>query len=270
MSTKAYRKQVERSIAKVQTKRRQSTHAVTPDDLRRIVTNQKTAARTRVEALGRLMRLEGADVIPETAIQRLADPRESPVVRLAALKLLQQKQFFSSVAAEWRPAFIDALRSAVDDPKVRAAALEVLSAFKDRQTQQRLLDGIRHPKRALVPTAHALRLLSTDIHADVLDVARNLASDQQSRQNKPVFLQALRILGSDPASVGRLEDVLASNAHSIDARRLAATALSHLSPESLEPKTDKAVLTAKAKTKAAPKPKDALSRHIETLQRIRR
>ena len=71
-----------------------------------------------------------------------------------------------------------------------------------------LLEGIRKPKQALVPVDHALRLLSSDIHADVLEVARTLANDQQSRKNKPVFLQALRILASDPASVGRLEEVL--------------------------------------------------------------
>ena len=52
--------------------------------------------------------------------ERLADPKESPVVRLAAIKLLQQKQIFSSVAAEWRPAFVEALRAAVREPKVRA------------------------------------------------------------------------------------------------------------------------------------------------------
>ena len=110
------------------------------------------------------------------------------------------------------------------------------------KTQELLLEGIRKPKQALVPVDHALRLLSSDIHADVLDVARSLANDQQSRKNKPVFLQALRILASDPASVGRLEEVLANDSHSIDARRLAATALNHLSPESLNPRTARSAI----------------------------
>ena len=119
--------------------------------------------------------------------------------------------------------------------------------------------------RRSCPWTSALRLLSSDIHADVLEVARSLANDQQSRKNKPVFLQALRILASDPASVGRLEEVLANASHSIDARRLAATALNHLSPESLKPRTARSV-----SAKAGPKGKDALSEHIETLRAIRR
>jgi hypothetical protein len=270
-TTKQYRKQIEQSIAKARGLRKAAAPP-DPERVRRSVENKKTAAKTRAETLGRLMQLEGPDVVPETALQRLADPEESPVVRLAALKLLQQKEFFSSVAAEWRPAFLDALRTAVDDPKVRAAALEVLSAHKDRQTQAALLEGIRKPKQALVPVDQALRLLSSDIHADVVEVARSLATDQQSRKSKPVFLQALRILGADPASVPRLEQVMANDAHSMDARRLAATALSHLSPASLSVDTPspKGARRAKAGAKARPKRKDALAKHIETLQSLRR
>jgi hypothetical protein len=267
MSTKEYRKKIAQSIAKAQARR--SRAAASDDDpahLRGLVDNKKAAAKTRAEALGRLMRVEGPDVVPETALERLADPKESPVVRLAALRLLQHKQIFSSVAAEWRPAYIEALRTALNEPKLRSAALEILSALKDRKTQALLLEGIRKPKQALVPVDQALRLLSSDIHADVLEVARSLANDQQSRKNKPVFLQALRILASDPASVGRLEEVLANDSHSIDARRLAATALNHLSPESLNPKAARRASAAKGGSKS----KDALSKHIETLQSIRR
>ena len=107
MSTKEYRKQIEQSIAKAlrdtfevnrfANRSRSISAAWSP--------TRRAAAKTRAEALGRLMRVEGPDVIPETALQRLADPKESPVVRLAALRLLQQKQIFSSVAAEWRPAY---------------------------------------------------------------------------------------------------------------------------------------------------------------------
>jgi hypothetical protein len=266
MSTKEYRQKIAQSVAKAQVARSRSTGShIDAQDLRRLVANKKAAAKTRAETLGRLMRVEGPDVIPETALQRLADPKESPVVRLAALRLLQHKQIFSAVAAEWRPAYIEALRTALDEPKLRSAALEILSALKDRTTQELLLEGIRQPKQALVPVDQALRLLSSDIHADVLEVARSLATDQQSRKNKPVFLQALRILASDPTSVGRLEEVLANDSHSIDARRLAATALNHLSPESLTPRAARV-----SAAKAGPKRKDALSKHIETLQSIRR
>jgi hypothetical protein len=264
MRTKDYRKQIEQSIAAVVARRPKAIGPQNdPERLRAKVADKKIAAKTRAQTLGRLTQLEGPDVVPQPALERLADPKESPIVRLAAMKLLQQQQIVSSVAAEWKPAFIEALRAALAEPKLRKAALEILSAYKDRQTQEQLLEGLRKPKKALVPADHALRLLSADIHADVLDVARRLATDQQSRKNKKVFLQALRILGSDPASVGRLESVLGNNAQSTDARRLAATALSHLSPESL---------SGKAGRRAAPggpKRQDALSKHIATLQSIR-
>src|SRR5687768_14015213 len=109
MDTKAYRRKIEQSVANVQ-RRRRSAVQDSAEDLRRVVDDKKTAAKTRAEALGQVTQAEGPDVVPHTALQRLSDPNESPVVRLAALKLLQQKQFFSPVADEWRPAFVEALR----------------------------------------------------------------------------------------------------------------------------------------------------------------
>ena len=195
MSTKRSRKQIEKSIAAAVARQPKGIGPQNnPERLRTKVTDKKTAATARAEALGRLTRLEGPDVVPETALQRLANPEESPIVRLAALKLLQQLQIVSSIAAEWKPAYIEALRAAIDEPRTRKVALGILVALKDRQTQELLLEGLRKPKKALVPADHALRMLSSDIHADVLDVARRLATNQQSRKNKPVFLQALRIL----------------------------------------------------------------------------
>jgi hypothetical protein len=263
MDTKEYRRKIEQSIAKVQARRPRSVRASTasaPD----VIANRKKPAKTRIEALGRLTRAEGPRAVPHAALQRLADPRESPAVRLAAMHLLQQKQFFSPVAAEWRPAFVEALRTAVADPDVRAAALEVLSLLKDRPTQELLLTGIRKPRRALVPLDQALRLLSTDIHADVIDVARKLTSSPRVRQNKAALLQAVRILASDPRSVGTLEKVLANDAYGLDARRVAATALSHLAPGS----TPGPVRRGSAPTRSA-KPKGALATHLNTLRRIR-
>jgi hypothetical protein len=267
MSTQKYRQKIAQQVAKALVTGSRSTASQNDaEHLRNAVANKKAAAKTRAVALGRLMRMEGPDVSPDTALDRLADPKESPVVRLAALRLLQHKQIFSSIAADWRPAYVEALRTALDEPKLRTLALEILSALKDRKTQEVLLNGIRKPKQALVPVDRALRLLSSDVHSDVLEVARRLASDQQSRKNKPVFMQALRILASDPSSVKRLEAVLANDSHSIDARRLAATALNQLSPESLKSTRARKVPAARAGATR----KDALSRHIETLLSIRR
>ena len=281
MDINAYRRKIEQSVAKAEAAASKSASRTRAADPQGIIANRKTPAKTRVEALGRATQAEGPDAVPETALARLADPRESADVRLAAIKLLQQKQFFSSVAAEWRPAFVDALRAAVRDRKVRPAALEVLSLFKDRVTQQQLLEGIRKPAKALVPLNEALRLLSTDVHADVVDVARKVTDTPQLRRNKAAFVQAVRILAADPASVGKLQEVVANEAYAMDARRVAATAISHLSPAALQ-RTDESPQGVAAPRgtegrggrraaapKAPAKPKGALAKHLETLRRVR-
>jgi hypothetical protein len=264
MDTNEYRRKIERSIAKVLARRPKSAVRGATENAAGIIANRKKPAKARIEALGRLTRAEGPGAVPHAALQRLADARETPAVRLAAIKLLQQKQFFSPAAAEWRPAFVEALRGAVEDRQVRAAALEVLSLLKDRPTQELLLSGIRHPRRALVPLDQALRLLSTDIHGDVIAVARQLIASPRLRKNKAALLQAVRILGSDPRSVDTLEKVLANDAYGLDARRLAATALSHLAPDS----APRPVRRGSAPTGRG-KPKGALATHLDTLRRIR-
>jgi len=281
MNVNDYRRRIEQSVEKARAQARPARAASrrAPADPRRAITDKKTPPKQRAEALGRLVRDQGADAVPETALQRLADPKESPVVRLAAIKLLQQAQIFNSTAADWRPAFVDALRSAVRDPKVRQAALEVLSLLKDRPTQELLLEGIRQPKQALVPVDEALRLLSTDVHADVVAVAKSLITPQQMRRNKAAFVQAIRILGTDAGSVGTLADVLANGAYATDARRVAATALNHLAPEALpkaapagrrrRPNASAKSSARTAKAAKAARSAGPLARHLATLQKIR-
>ncbi len=282
MDINDYRRKIEQSVAKAEAAAAKSSSRTSSVAPQGIVANRKTPAKTRVEALGRATRAEGPDAVPETALERLADPKESPAVRLAAIKLLQQKQFFSAVAAEWRPAFVEALRTAVRDPKVRPAALEVLSLFKDRATQELLLEGIRKPAKALVPLNEALRLLSTDVHADVVDAAKKVTDTPQLRRNKAAFVQAVRILAADPSSVGKLQEVVGNAAYAMDARRVAATAISHLSPAALgradeSPQGLAAPRAAgrrrggkrAAAAKAPAKPKGPLAKHLETLRRVR-
>jgi hypothetical protein len=264
MDTNEQRRKIEQSIAKVVARRpKAAVRGSTANDAG-IVANKKKPAKARVEALGRVTRAEGPATVPHAALQRLADRKETLAVRLAAIKLLQQKQFFSPASAEWRPAFVEALRAAVDHPQVRAAALEVLSLLKDRPTQELLLTGIRNPRRALVPLDQALRLLSTDIHADVIAVARKLTTSPRLRRNKAALLQAVRILGADPGSTGTLEKVLANDAYSLDARRLAATALSHLAPGPAPGPVRRGSAAA-----GPAKAKGALATHLDTLRRIR-
>jgi len=88
MNINDYRRKIEQSVAKAEAAASKSarTRAAAPQG---IVANKKAPPKTRVEALGRATREEGPDAVPDTALERLADPKESPAVRLAAIKLLQ-------------------------------------------------------------------------------------------------------------------------------------------------------------------------------------
>jgi hypothetical protein len=102
------------------------------------------------------------------------------------------------------------------------------------------------------------------------------------RRNKAAFVQAVRILAADPASVGKLQEVVANDAYAIDARRVAATAVSHLAPDTLQvtqplapTRGPKRVAGAtrggkrRAKAKAPAKARGALAKHLDTLRRVR-
>ena len=273
MDINDYRRRIEASIAKEQARPSRS--------------KKKIAAKSRTAAVAAVTREERPGDVAKTALARLADPNETAKLRIEAIKLLQLQQFMTPAASEWRPAYIAALRAALEDKAVRQAALEVLSLLKDRPTQERLLDGLRQPRRALVPVDQALRLLSNDVHADVIDAARKLIAKPEVRKNKAVSIQATRILAGDPQSVSTLERVLGSGAYSTETRRVAATALSHLAPERLDsyggasvaPFAVKRAAAKKkggsgAKSTAARKPtaavQGALAKHIATLQRVRR
>jgi len=95
-------------------------------------------------------------------------------------------------------------------------------------------------------------------------------------------VQAVRILAADPASVGKLQEVVGNNAYAMDARRVAATAISHLSPETLQQTQESPQGVAApraagsrrggkraAAAKAPAKPKGELAKHLETLRRVR-
>jgi len=210
---------------------------------------------------------------PSTAhvapLERLSNPNEEPSVRLAALGLLKLLAISSPTFAEWRPAFLEALRHALSEPVLRPAALEVLTHERDRPTQEKLLAGLREPDQALVPPDQALRLLSSDPHAGVVGVARSVAKDPPDEAAR---LQAMKILAGDPESVEGFRSLLADSSQSLPVRKLAATALNNLAPELLQPAGDQR-LKAVAETEAAPAvagDEAALAKHIGALFRARR
>jgi len=214
------------------------------------------------EALGRQVRDEDPRTAHIEPLARLADPNEAPEVRLVALGLLKLLSFSSPTFPEWRPMFFEALRRALSEPELRAAALEVLTQSRDRFAQEKLLEGLRDPGQALVPPDQALRLLSSDPHADVRDVARSVAAEPPDEET---LLQAMKVLAGDPRSVEGFKSMLADSSQSLPVRKMAATALNNLAPEAL-PAAEDPQLEAVGGNDS----ESALAKHIGALVRTRR
>ncbi len=260
ISIKDYRRQLEQQV----------TQESTPAEAESVPELLDAAhPESRATALGRHVRGEDPRTAHVAPLQRLADPNEEPSVRLAALGLLKLLAISSPTFAEWRPIFLDALRRAVSEPELRAAALEVLTQEGDRSTQEKLLAGLREPGLALVAPDQALRLLSNDPHADAVGVARSVANDPP---DEAALLQAMKILAGDPGSVEGFRARLADSSQSLPVRKLAATALNNLAPELLQaagsPQLE--AVSDNEPALAAAGNESALAKHIGALVRVRR
>lgn len=260
MSIRDYRRQLEEQVA--QESAVAESESVT--ELLAMPMASEASPESRVEALGRLVRAEDPGMAHIEPLERLADPDEAPSVRLAALGLLKLLAISSPTFPEWRPIYLEALRRALSEPELRLAALEVLTQEQDRHAQERLLEGLREPERALVPPDQALRLLSNEPHADVRGVAREIASDPPDEET---HLQALKILASDPGSVEGFQSLLADSSQSLPVRKLAATALNNLAPELLPSAEQPLQAAAEAVVTGDD---SALAKHIGALVRTRR
>lgn len=258
MSIQDYRRQLEQQVAQA------SEQAADEGGPELLGADDDPGSRAR--ALGRTVRAEDPQTAHVAPLQRLADPDETPSVRLAALMLLKQLAISSPTFPEWRPRFFEVLRSVLSEPTLRAAALEVLAHARDRSTQEKLLAGLRQPDQALVPPGRALQLLSSDPHAEVRDVAREIAS---APPDEPTLLQAMKVLASDPGSVGDFKSLLADSSRSIPVRKLAATALNNLAPEALESAGEAGAADEPALLSAG-EDESELTKHIGALLRARR
>jgi hypothetical protein len=275
LSVEEYRRQLEQQVA-----RKREASAAVEAPLPALAAAAAPPA-ARAAALGRQAREVGLAAGHQAPLDRLADEDEDPSVRLGALQVLKLLAIASPTSAAWRPQFLAALRVAVRDPELRAAALEVLSQQRDRPTQEWLLEGLREPEKALVPPDQALRLLGNDPHVDARDMAQKVADEPP---NEAAHREALKVLASDPGSTGRFESLLADSTQSIAVRKLAATALNSLAPDVLRSEAAPLVRRRSASTpelagasepeavteERADSPADAeLARHVATLLRAR-
>ena len=117
------------------------------------------------------------------------------------------------------------------DTEIRQRVLGILARDQDGYAQQRLIEGLQHPGKALVPPEKALQLLSYDIHADAYTVAREIASKPP---NPDARREALRLLAADAASVPTFENILRNKDEPLEMRQLSASALHTLAPQKMQ------------------------------------
>jgi hypothetical protein len=175
----------------------------------------------------------GAVQRPELMDQLLAilrDAQDDPAVRLAALGALQENAFAVAQFGPWAAPFTEALRDVATDPDraLRARALDLLALEADEYAQRLLTDGLRDPRRALVPPAKALRMIGYDVHAEQYDLLRDLAANATQ---KAVRNQALRLLAADGSSKDMFARIAADRGEDTTARATAAIALQGLAPD---------------------------------------
>ncbi|HEV8430903.1 MAG TPA: hypothetical protein VGQ41_23575 [Pyrinomonadaceae bacterium] len=157
--------------------------------------------------------------------------REQPIkVRLAALQSLQAATFSVIEFEPYREDYLATLREIANDPdlELRQRVLGILAREKDGYVQQKLLEGLQDPSKALVPPEKALQLLSYDVHADAYPVAREIVNEPPNPEAKR---EALRLLSADANSAPVFEKLLRDKEEDRDIRQISAAALQAVKPK---------------------------------------
>ena len=121
----------------------------------------------------------------------------------------------------------------MDDPneELRTRVLGILMREKDGAAQRRLLEGLEKPGKALLSPEKALQLLGNDPHGDVYRLARKIV---ETPPNDTARREALRLLGADANSKPLFEKILRDKAEAPEYRRISASALQSLAPDTLQ------------------------------------
>ena len=171
--------------------------------------------------------------------------REQPIkVRLAALQSLQAASFSVIEFEPYREDYLATLREIADDPdeELRQRVLGILAREKDSYVQQRLLEGLQDPSKALVPPEKALQLLSYDVHAEAYPLAREIVKDPPNPEAKR---EALRLLSADSASAPVFEKLLRDKDEDRDIRQMSAVALQGVKPKRFQEQARELLLDKK-------------------------
>jgi len=169
----------------------------------------------------------------EAVLKILRDQNEPIEVRLAALQTLQAASFSVVTFESCRNDYISALRDVAEDPdpELRQRVLGILAREKDGYAQQKLLDGLKDPSKALLKPEKALQLLGYDVHNEAYSVARDIVNKPP---NPTAKREALRLLAADATATPIFEKVLRDKDEVSENRQISAAALQANAPDKLQ------------------------------------
>lgn len=145
--------------------------------------------------------------------------------RAQAFTLLQRAVLSTGAFAARRAEYLAALRDAMDDPdeSLRERVLGALARMQDRSAQQRLLDGLADPAKALIPAEVAIPLLSYDIKSEVFPLLQQLATEPKTPLQTRI--EAVRLLAVDPGAAPLIEGMARDRDEPAALRQVATAAL---------------------------------------------
>lgn len=196
--------------------------------------NDDESTKDRIIAINALTpEIAGDQELIDMLLDLLRNADQPERLREAALKVLQASSLRSALFAPMRSAYLDTLRAIVEDTNatLRRRAIEILALEKDAFVQQRLLEGLENPSRALVTPQKAIQLLGHDIHGEHYELLRRIV---RNPPNSAAKREALRLMAADPGASEILADVLLDKSEQPDVRRISAAALQALNPDSFE------------------------------------
>lgn len=163
-------------------------------------------------------------------IDLLLNKEEPFIVRIQALKVLQQNSFRAAKFKAWRPEFLNALRIILSDDsaELRVSALEILAQNKDEFAERVLIDGLRNSAVALVPPEFAIQLLGNDIHGEHYSLLKEIVITPPNEQSK---IEALKLLAADGGSKDFLIPFFTNKAEPAEVRTVAGIGLQNLDPK---------------------------------------
>ena len=199
-----------------------------------IAMNERNTAKQRVAALAAAPLAAFENDKDLAAVLNILRNKDEPIaVRLGALESLQAASFSVDTFAPYRGDYLATLRKIVDDPdpELRQRVLGLLMREHDGSAQEKLLEGLKNPDKALVPPEKALQLLSYDVHAEAYLVARDII---KKPPNDDARREALRLLAADPSSAPLFEKLLRDKNELREIRQISASALNALKPDRLK------------------------------------